>query len=68
MLYMIGFGCKEGAEGREVGPLSATKDTTEEQIEQQDRYMMRTWVELCMTLRWFENTESELLVLDVADT
>jgi hypothetical protein len=59
MLYMIGFGCRDGPEGLEVGPFGIDSKITEEQLAQQDRYMMRTWVELLLTLRGLHKVESK---------
>lgn len=50
MLYMIGFGCRQEAAALRVGPLAPGVGITEAQVLQQDRYMMRAWVELNMFL------------------
>lgn len=60
MLYMIGFGCKQEDDVLRVGPLSQWgEDITEEQMLQQDRYMMRTWVELNLFLHGWLKHSSE---------
>lgn len=62
MLYHIGFGCREGPEGLTVGPLSLGKEVTEDGLLQQDRYMMRTWVELAMILQGWRDEYGTSLV------
>ena len=46
LLYMIGFGCRQEASALQVGPLTPGEGISEAQVLQQDRYMMRAWVEL----------------------
>jgi len=55
MLYMIGFGCREEKGGLEVGPYSSSSEVSEEQLLQQDRYMMRTWIELALILQGWKD-------------
>ena len=55
MLYMIGFGCREEKGGLEVGPYKFSSEVSEEQLLQQDRYMMRTWIELALILQGWKD-------------
>jgi len=64
MLYMIGFGCREEKGGLEVGPYSLGSEVSEEQLLQQDRYMMRTWIELALTLQGWRDELSTVSILD----
>jgi hypothetical protein len=59
---MIGFGCKEEKEGLTVGPFSLSGEVTEEQLLQQDQYMMRTWIELGMILQGWLDKQGQLLL------
>lgn len=60
MLYMIGFGCRQEAAALRVGPLAPGVGITEAQVLQQDRYMMRAWVELNMFLVGYIKFNGEL--------
>lgn len=55
MLYMIGFGCREEKGGLEVGPYKFSSEVSEEQLLQQDRYLMRTWIELALILQGWKD-------------
>lgn len=61
MLYMIGFGCREERGGLEVGPYSHSSEVSEEQLLQQDRYMMRTWIELGLILQGWKDQHGQSL-------
>lgn len=50
---MLGFGCRQEESELRVGPLSMSEGITEEEVQQQDRYMMRTWVELNLFLHGY---------------
>lgn len=63
MLYMIGFGCRQEASALQVGPLAPGEGVTDAQVLQQDRYMMRAWVELNMFLVGYVKLNGELLGL-----
>jgi hypothetical protein len=61
MLYMIGFGCRDEKGILEVGPYGLSSKVSEEQLLQQDRYMMRVWVELGLILQGWRDQLSTLL-------
>ncbi|WWC61766.1 uncharacterized protein I303_104351 [Kwoniella dejecticola CBS 10117] len=58
LLYQIGFGCQQEEDGfLRVGPLKAAEEPTDEATREQkqmDRYMIRTWVEICLYLAAYQ--------------
>ena len=63
LLQAIGFACREEPEGTRIGPFLKGENTTEDDVKQMDKYMIRTWVETSLYLRAFQkrNGESENL-------
>lgn len=59
LMYQIGFACiEEEGEGYRVGPFKEGEGITKEQVEQMNRYMIRTWVEVTLALQQFQRDHS----------
>lgn len=55
----MGFGCREEPEGYRVGPFTKGDVISDADVEQMDRYLVRTWIEVCLFLESYrlENRE-----------
>ena len=53
LLQQIGFGCRAESDVLRIGPFMPNDAISLEQVEQMDRYMLRTWVETGMYLSAF---------------
>jgi len=55
LLYEIGFACRQDEDVLRVGPLIPNDTISLQQVEQMDRYMLRTWVEISLFLLQFRS-------------